>query len=388
MIDSRSRVKNTLEGVVLVAIVLVLVHTFLQDLAIVLGWAWNTRRVLLIIGFGFDLFFTIEFLVRLYYAILDRAAGRYFWRERGWIDFLAAVPLLLLNSGPAVLAIAAGGANVFGMGGMMGALKVAKAVRIARILRLLRVLKIFSAIRNTGSPMAHRHMANITTLSVSVIVLSVIAYVGIASAVDMPSLEGEEQTQSIRAASFIDARNLAGPDQSELLRDYAASQPSILVVTEDGRTRYTRHDNAFYHEYFGPGDYGYLRSGEVGVFFDVRPLNAEQSRQNMAYFAMVVILVVFVLLVYSPHFARTVTDPIHVMERGFSERGHNLEVRIPDRYSGDDIFRLAALYNSVYLPMKDRPVGGESTGGDSGGGGLVDLSVDDVQRMIDEDENE
>ena len=388
MIDSRSRVKNTLEGVVLVAIVLVLVHTFLQDLAIVLGWAWDTRRVLLIIGFGFDLFFTIEFLVRLYYAILDRAAGRYFWRERGWIDFLAAVPLLLLNSGPAVLAIAAGGANVFGMGGMMGAIKVAKAIRIARILRLLRVLKIFSAIRNTESPMAHRHMANITTLSVSVVVLSIIAYVGIASAVNMPSLEAEEQTQSIRAASFIDARNLASPDQSELLRDYAASQPSILVVAEDGRTRYTRHDNAFYNEYFGPGDYGYLRSGEVGVFFDLRPLNAEQSRQNIAYFAVVVILVAFMLLFYSPHFAMTVADPIHVMERGFSERGHNLEVRIPDRYRRDDIFRLAALYNSVYLPMKDRPLGGEGSGGESDGGGLVDLSVDDVQRMIDEDENE
>ncbi len=388
MIDSRSRVKNTLEGVVLVAIVLVLVHTFLQDLAVVLGWAWDTRRVLLIIGFGFDLFFTIEFLVRLYYAILDRAAGRYFWRERGWIDFLAAVPLLLLNSGPAVLAIAAGGANVLGMGGMMGAIKVAKAIRTARILRLLRVLKIFSAIKNTESPMAHRHMANVTTLSVSVVVLSIIAYVGIASAVNMPSLEAEEQTQSIRAASFIDARNLASPDQSELLRDYAASQPSILVVTEDGRTRYTRHDNAFYNEYFGPGDYGYLRSGEVGVFFDLRPLNAEQSRQNIAYFAAVVILVAFMLLFYSPHFAMTVTDPIHVMERGFSERGHNLEVRIPDRYRRDDIFRLAALYNSVYLPMKDRPLGGEGSSGESDGGGLVDLSVDDVQRMIDEDENE
>ncbi|NBB91509.1 MAG: ion transporter [Spirochaetes bacterium] len=388
MIDSRSRIKNTLEGVVLVAIVLVLVHTFLQDLAMVLGWAWHTRRLLLIIGFAFDLFFTIEFLVRLYYAILDRAAGKYFWRERGWIDFLAAVPLLLLNSGPAMLAIAAGGANVVGMGGMMGALRVGKVIRIARVLRLLRVLKIFSALRNTESPMAHRHMANITTLSVSVIVLSVIAYAGVASAANMPSLEAEERTQSIRTASFIDSRNLADPAQSELLRDYVASQPSILVVTENGSPRYTRYENAFYDTHFGPGDYGYLRSGSVGVFFDARPLNAEQSRQNIAYLAMVVILVGFVLLAYSPHFARTVTDPIHVMERGFSERGHNLEVRIPERYSGDDIFRLAALYNSVYLPMKDRPVGGESSGGDNDGGGLVDLSVDDVQRMIDEDESE
>lgn len=381
MIDSRTRLNNALEGVVIVAIILVLIHTFLQDLAIVLGWAWDTRRVLLIIGFAFDLFFTIEFLVRLYYAVLDRAAGRYFWRERGWIDFLASIPLLLLNSGPAVLALAAGGGTVIGVGGMMNVLKVVKAIRIARILRLLRVLKIFTAIRNTESPMAQRHMAAVTTLSVSIIVISIVAFVGIASVVDMPSLDAEERMQNIRAASFIDARNLADPDQSELLRDYATSQSAILVVTEDGQTRFSRHDNAYYDEFFGPGDYGYLRSGEVGVFFDLRPLNVEEARQNIAYFAVIVILVLFVLLIYSPHFALTVTDPIHVMERGFSERGHNLEVRIPERYAEDDIFRLARLYNRVYLPMKDRA-------GVEDDGGLTDLSLDDVQEMMDEDENE
>jgi hypothetical protein len=381
MIDSRTRLNNALEGVVIVAIILVLIHTFLQDLAIVLGWAWDTRRVLLIIGFAFDLFFTIEFLVRLYYAVLDRAAGRYFWRERGWIDFLASIPLLLLNSGPAVLALAAGGGTVIGVGGMMNVLKVVKAIRIARILRLLRVLKIFTAIRNTESPMAQRHMAAVTTLSVSIIVISIVAFVGVASVVDMPSLDAEERMQNIRAASFIDARNLADPDQSELLRDYATSQPAILLVTEDGQTRFSRHDNAYYEEFFGPGDYGYLRSGEVGVFFDLRPLNAEEARQNIAYFAIIVILVLFVLLIYSPHFALTVTDPIHVMERGFSERGHNLEVRIPERYADDDIFRLARLYNRVYLPMKDRA-------GVEDDGGLTDLSLDDVQDMMDEDENE
>jgi hypothetical protein len=152
-------------------------------------------------------------------------------------------------------------------------------------------------------------------------------------------------------------------------------------VTEDGQTRFSRHDNAYYEEFFGPGDYGYLRSGEVGVFFDLRPLNAEEARQNIAYFAIIVILVLFVLLIYSPHFALTVTDPIHVMERGFSERGHNLEVRIPERYADDDIFRLARLYNRVYLPMKDRA-------GVEDDGGLTDLSLDDVQDMMDEDENE
>jgi hypothetical protein len=266
------------------------------------------------------------------------------------------------------------------MGGMMNVLKVVKAIRIARILRLLRVLKIFTTIKNAESPMAQRHMANITTLSVAVIVLSIVGYVALTSASGLPSFESTVQTQNLRTASFIDSRDLTEEDESEMLRDYVASRPSILVVTENGSTRYSRYENSYYEAYFGPGDYGYLRSGDVGVFFDLRALNAEESRQNIGYFAVIVILVLFVLLFYSPHFALTVTDPIHVMERGFSERGHNLEVRIPERYKNDDIFRLSALYNSVYLPLKDRAGGTEDTG-------IVDLSLDDVQDIIDEDEN-
>lgn len=96
MIEKRS----VLENIVVVAILLVLVQTFLEDYAVIAGWSWDIRRVLLFTGFGFDLFFTVEFLTRLYVSFVNRRAGRYFWHERGWIDLLASIPLLLLNSGP------------------------------------------------------------------------------------------------------------------------------------------------------------------------------------------------------------------------------------------------------------------------------------------------
>ena len=37
----------------------------LEDLAVIMGWSWTVRRVLLFTGFGFDIFFSIEFLTRL-----------------------------------------------------------------------------------------------------------------------------------------------------------------------------------------------------------------------------------------------------------------------------------------------------------------------------------
>ena len=144
----RNRTKSALESIVIAAILLVLAQTFLEDFAVLMGWTWNTRMVLVYAGFFFDLFFTVEFLSRLYTAVYSGRGGRYFFRERGWIDFLASIPLLLLSSGPAVLALLTGGSAMFALGSMLNVLKVVKAVRIARILRLLRVLKIFKQIKD------------------------------------------------------------------------------------------------------------------------------------------------------------------------------------------------------------------------------------------------
>jgi len=47
------------------------------------------------------------------------------------------------------------------------------------------------------------------------------------------------------------------------------------------------------------------------------------------------------------------------MRRGMAERDYNLEVLIPRGKETDDVFELAALYNSVYLPLKDRTGGSE-----------------------------
>lgn len=385
MADSRSRLSSSVEGVIVLAVILVLVHTFVQDLALVLGWSWNTRLVLFIVGFGFDVFFTVEFLVRMYYAVMNRAAGRYFGRERGWIDFLASVPLVVLYSGPIMLALAVGGADLVGMGGMLGTFSASYAIRTARVLRLLRVLKVFHALKGTRAHMTYRHMANVATIGVSVIVLTVIALVAFSGAAGLPALESQEQARHVRTASLIDSRDLARSDRQELLRDVAASRPSVLVVSEGGATRYSRHDNEYYEKHFGMGDYAYVKSGATEIFFDLRPLKANQARQNMAYLVIVVIFTAAIALFYRRHFAATVTDPIHVMERGFSEHAHSLEVRIPERYRTDDIFRLAALYNSVYLPLKDRKADA-SGAGDVDAAGMADLSVSDLDDIGGEDE--
>jgi nitrogen fixation/metabolism regulation signal transduction histidine kinase len=108
-------------------------------------------------------------------------------------------------------------------------------------------------------------------------------------------------------------------------------------------------------------------------------MNAHQSRDNLLYFGIVVLLVVIFLLVYSPHFALTVSDPIHVMNKGLADKSYNLEVKVPKQFADDDLFQLAKNYNEVYLPLKDRSNAEE-------GGELVDMKMDDFGDLFKKDE--
>ncbi len=376
-----NRTKSVLESIVIAAILLVLVQTFLEDFAVLIGWSWEVRKILLITGFFFDLFFTVEFLTRLYVSVYNGRAARYFFRERGWIDFAASIPLLLLSSGPAMLALVTGGSAMFALGSMLNILKVVKAVRIARILRLLRVLKLFKQIKYTDSPMAQRHIAKITTMTITVFVVVLFSASVALSLVDVPSVDEViaeknrgtvERIVSEIPAQTRDAKNwLTGFTESTNLEN-------ILLVKKEGTTLYSKYDNQYYRNNFGPADYQYIARGGYDFFFDLRTLVAIQAKDNLIHFGIVILFVVSLLVYYSPHFAITVTDPIGVMRKGMEDDSYNLEVKIPERYKEDDIYRLADAYNRSFLPMKDR------SGRDEESRSSL-LNLDDIQGLLNEE---
>ncbi|MFW5693999.1 MAG: ion transporter [Alkalispirochaeta sp.] len=371
-----SKTRSFLENLVIVAIVLVLVQTFLEDLAIILGWSRTARESLMLAGFAFDLFFTIEFLARSYDAFRYRRFGHYLWVERGWIDFLAAVPLLILNSGPSVIAWYIGGVAVAGSGGMLNVLKVVKAIRIARVLRLLRVLKIFRRIKNAESVMAQRHVATISALVVTVFVFTLLVLSAGGAAVTISTLDQTYQQQVSAAIDHIDDQQLAEAGNEEELTRFAETHPGILAVEQDGTVRYSRYNQEYLNENFRPTDYTVLEQGATEVFVDLTPINRQQAADSARYFIIIVAMILALMLLYSPHFALTVSDPIHVMRRGLAEQNYRLEVRVPRQYRDDDVYRLAQEYNRVYLPMKDRESAGEDTGRPSG------LSMGDVKDLF------
>jgi Ion transport protein len=369
------RVGEVLETVVVVAIILVLAHTFLDDFAVIAGWGVHARSWLIWAGLGFDLFFTIEFFTRLYIAISNRQGTNYFFRERGWVDFLASIPLLLLNSLPHALALLAGAGLLSGMGSFLNVLKVIKAVRIARILRLLRVVKLFRGIRNARSAMAQGHVSTITTIAVSILVLwtlaaSILETTGLVPGLEAPFTQG----QAARAAAIAEA----GPGAPGLARQaaaVAATDASILAVRpQGGEVVWSRYSASYYADNFLAGDYGYFAGSGVEVFLDERPLAVNAAREGLVFFIAVMLTTLAFLFIYAPRFALQISDPIHVMKRGMSESDYNLEVHIPRGREKDDVFELASLYNGVYLPLKDKAGSQESVPAPA-------LNIDDLKDL-------
>ncbi len=368
MVGAMENKKYTiLENVVLAAIFLVLVQTFVEDLAVVARWTWPVRKVLVLTGFAFDFFFTIEFLVRLYNAVSRGNVREYLVSRRGWIDLLASVPLLLLNSGPAAIAVILGGGTISGAAGILNILKVVKAVRIARILRLLRVLKIFKQIKNAESVMAQRHISKITTIGVSVFVGVLLFSSILTQMLGLPTASSENENRLVELMMAYDEEGVKS----------AGNYNDLLIVKEHGQTVFTRFNNDYYRANFGFSDYIYAEYKDYEFFFDARGVDSIQSMDNLIYFVIILALVFAYTLFYSPHFVMTVSDPIHVMRRGLEENSYNFEVRINDEFADDDIFRLAKNYNDIYLPLKDRNRAEDSPGADS-----LELKLDDIKNMF------
>jgi hypothetical protein len=368
-----------LESVVIAVILLVLVETFFEDYAVLAGWNANIRNKLLLSGFFFDLFFTIEFLVRFYYALMGRRVGRYLTLERGWVDFLASIPLLMFNSGPFALTLLTGGGIALGLGGLLNLLKVIKAIRIARILRFLRIIKIFRKIKNVSSPMAQRHVASITAISVTVVVVCLLFFTFFSSTPQIKGLETTFSEQQAATADYLAEKTDEPADFVRALQTLKGTRTKLLIVKYRGHTIFSRFSNDYYERNFLPGDYSYLSRNGLELFFDQRAYVSQLSRESILFFIIVVLVVLAYLLIYGPHFAMTVTDPIHVMRRGLEEKDYNLEVKIPQRYRRDDIFELAKVYNEKYLPLKDRT---QNEDGES----VIQLDLTEVSHILPEEE--
>lgn len=372
MVIPMKKSKDYIENFILFVILLVLIQTFVEDLAVLLGWSWSVRKVLIFSGFGFDLFFSIEFITRYFNALRKGRAMKYMLQERGWVDLIASLPLLFLSSGPAVIALLRGTAFL-SAAGMLNILKVVKTVRIARILRLLRLLKVFKKIKFVNSVMAQRHITRIITTVISSFVISLTVASFVLALV--PANDVEKDFVKKHQIMAQTAERLYESGNRDMLGEFDSYDSVLIMRTVEG-TVYTRYNNDFYNTWFGPSDYGYVRSGDLELFYSLKPLYASESSDNLLIFVSILCMLIILMISYTPHFALTVTDPVNIMLNGMSDPSYNLEVLIPEDQKEDGLYKLARQYNEEYLPMKAR-----NSDAPGQGSGLA-LKVDDIEDLF------
>lgn len=167
--------KSFLESFIIIVILASIAEIFIEEISVIRNWGIPLRSKLLIIGFLFDLIFTIEFIIRSVLAGKDKGWVFYFRYEKGWVDFLCSIPLILFNSGPIMLGMFFPGQIVaLPFLGLLNILKITKILRIARVLRLLRILKIFMKISREESELRMKQISLITSITVLTITIILI----------------------------------------------------------------------------------------------------------------------------------------------------------------------------------------------------------------------
>ena len=248
-------------------------------------------------------------------------------------------------------------------------------IRLVRTLRFLRVLKLLRRARTVDTVMARRHVSRAASLAVCTAVCALLLSSLLAPESGAGGTEAAWDARQARTAARLVE---AGPDPAALSRALGAlqeSEGSLLLVRLEGRPLFARHEDGYFRRYFAPGDYAYLRKEALEIFFDERPLSRGQARESLPFHLLVLLLALAFLLLYGPHFAWTVCDPLRVMRRGLRETGHGRPVEIPERYREDEVFLLARAYNERCLPARE----GE---GARANGSLPDLDDDDIKNLL------
>ena len=339
------------ENFILVMIVLVILQTFFSEFAVYLHWNINLRNILILLSLFFDLIFTIEFITRSIVAGKQNRLFGYWFYSRGWVDFIAAVPLLFLNSGPLViLTFLTGTSEGIAAVGVLNILKVVKAIRVTRVLRLIRVMKIFGKIRNAESKMAQHHTASVSTVAVTVI-LAVLIIFAFALGDPIESSLSERKSYYHDLASRV--FGMVGYDEEskkEIVENVFNGDTRILKLYQRDNLFLSRVSEEDWSLKYSSEDYFEVQNSGFTIFVTAVDINKNRAQNSIMIFTVIIVLVFGLMLIYTRHFVQTISDVLFILLRGFKEKSYSLQVKIPKEYKDHEIFQLSSFYNDKFLP--------------------------------------
>jgi hypothetical protein len=350
-----SLARNIFEYFIITVIILVIVQTFLDELSRYSHWSVSARNTLMITGLLFDLTFSIEFTLRTIWSKHEKGFMHYLIHERGWIDFLSSIPLLLLDSGPSVYLLLFGHIHQSPSAlEVINIFKVIKAIRVTRILRLIRIIKIFGKIHNAESKMAQHHTSEISTIAVFTIICVLLGFsvFNIRSGFNLTELRNTQYRISLESAEKI-ARSTE-TSVSSIVRDFFEKDPNTLMIYEGTTLIHYKLEADTFTNYYDAEDYSVIKVDGVSIYISHIDISKQVALEHIQSFFIIVFIVLAFMVLYTRHFVQNISDVIHVMDKGFRKSDYNLQVKIKDEYQEHEIFDLALFYNDRYLPAKIR----------------------------------
>lgn len=344
------------EMMIIGVIVLVVIHTFVEELVLLFHWSHRAYISVLIAGFLFDLFFSGEFVARAIYTARKGHLWHYIFSQRGWIDFLSSFPLLLLVSGPAMVLLLMGHENESLTMEYFHVLKTAKGIRVTRVLRLMRVIKLFGKIQNTESEMTNRHVGTVSTIAV----VSLVVVMGVVQFIPFVSYGDHGHYKDVRSKELsllFSGRDGRGAPDTEwiqrVLREDPDNEDVIKITDSRGDVFYESPQSkrliwSSYPDKKIPIGDGYFLS------LSYHPADREHAKVNLILLLGIQAIIFSFVAFYSRIFAQQVADPIYVMDKGIRMWDYNLEVKIHPGHREEEVYRLARAYNARWLPLKNR----------------------------------
>ena len=126
-----------------------------------------------------------------------------------------------------------------------------------------------------------------------------------------------------------------------------------MAYVNDDLIHYNVEPDVF-AKYYDAEDYSVVKTGSFTLYISHIDINRQMAIEHIQNFTIIICVVLAFMLIYTRHFVQKITDPLHIMDKGFRKKDYNLQVHIKDEYEAHEVFKLAKFYNDNYLPAKSR----------------------------------
>ena len=298
--------KTFWENFIAWAIILAIVEIFVEDFSRLGGWAISGRKILILIGFLFDLIFTIEFTIRSFLAPKKKGWWNYFKNEKGWVDFVSSVPLILFSSGPLVIGMFFNGSmRSLAFVGIFNILKITKILRIARMLRLLRIVKVFKQDDVEAAEQRNNHVTKAITITIVAITTTLILsplFPKIFYTMD----HGLKTKQMAYSSLLQNWKKSIQTRDSKAIAYYkmkVKEDKNILYLFQGSNTVVNKIGNTdiidFLKNHYFYTDYKTISSFGFKLYYTIQDVDQENARINLLIETIIVITILSLLIFYT-----------------------------------------------------------------------------------------